>query len=112
MSEQHNRRILLADDMPAIHEDYRRILLPATATADQSWNEVFEHLDARDRLLVLKKPFDPIEVRQLASALTVKWQMTEDATLRMNSLEQAVEERTRELSDANIIVQNSPIILY
>lgn len=30
----------------------------------------------------------------------------------MNELEQAVEERTRELSDANIIVQHSPVILY
>ena len=30
----------------------------------------------------------------------------------MSTLEQAVEERTRALSDANIIVQNSPVILY
>jgi diguanylate cyclase (GGDEF)-like protein/PAS domain S-box-containing protein len=30
----------------------------------------------------------------------------------MSCLEQAVEERTKELSDANIIVQNSPTILY
>ena len=196
MSKQRNRRILLVDDMPAIHGDYRKILLsrlqesdldevesalfgtPAkasaedfvldsayqgqeglakvrealridrpyalafvdmrmppgwdgvetieqlwredprlqivicTAYADQSWVEVFERLDARDRLLILKKPFDPIEVRQLASALTMKWQMTEDAAFKLNQLEQAVEERTRELSDANIIVQNSPTILY
>jgi diguanylate cyclase (GGDEF)-like protein/PAS domain S-box-containing protein len=48
----------------------------------------------------------------LASALTAKWQMTEQAAFKMNSLEQAVEERTRELSNANIIVQNSPVILY
>jgi EAL domain-containing protein (putative c-di-GMP-specific phosphodiesterase class I) len=30
----------------------------------------------------------------------------------MNLLEQAVEERTRELTNANIIVRNSPVILY
>jgi len=30
----------------------------------------------------------------------------------MSSLEEAVEERTRELSDAYIVVQNSPVILY
>ena len=92
--------------------DLRLQIVICTAYADQSWTEVFSRLDARDRLLVLKKPFDPIEVCQLASALTVKWQMTEEAAFKMNMLEQAVEERTKELSDANIIVQNSPTILY
>ena len=65
-----------------------------------------------DRLLILKKPFDAIEIRQMASTLTVKWQMTEAAELKLDQLQQAVEERTRELADANIIVQNSPTILY
>ncbi|MDO8535077.1 MAG: response regulator, partial [Xanthobacteraceae bacterium] len=83
-----------------------------TAHSDYSWEEMTERLELGDRLLILKKPFDAIEIRQMASALTVKWQMTQDAALKMNALEQAVEERTRELSDANIIVQNSPTILY
>ncbi|WP_150804005.1 putative bifunctional diguanylate cyclase/phosphodiesterase [Pseudomonas fluorescens] len=83
-----------------------------TAYSDYSWDDIAERLDLGDRLLILKKPFDAIEIRQMASALTAKWQMTEDAALKMNLLEQAVEERTRELSDANIIVQNSPTILY
>ena len=83
-----------------------------TAYSDYSWEDIAERLELGDRLLILKKPFDAIEIRQMASALTVKWQMTEDAALKMNLLEQAVEERTRELSDANIIVQNSPTILY
>jgi diguanylate cyclase (GGDEF)-like protein/PAS domain S-box-containing protein len=83
-----------------------------TAYSDYSWENIAERLELGDRLLILKKPFDAIEIRQMASALTVKWQMTEDASLKMNLLEQAVEERTRELSDANIIVQNSPTILY
>jgi diguanylate cyclase (GGDEF)-like protein/PAS domain S-box-containing protein len=38
--------------------------------------------------------------------------MTEQAAFNMSTLETAVEERTRELSNANIIVQNSPVILY
>ncbi len=83
-----------------------------TAYSDYSWEEITEQLELGDRLLILKKPFDAIEIRQMASALTVKWQMTQDAAFKMNTLEQAVEERTRELSDANIIVQNSPTILY
>jgi len=83
-----------------------------TAYSDYSWEDIDQRLALTDRLLILKKPFDAIEIRQMASALTVKWQMTEDAAMKMNLLEQAVQERTRELSDANIIVQNSPTILY
>ncbi|APC19287.1 two-component system response regulator [Pseudomonas frederiksbergensis] len=83
-----------------------------TAYSDYSWDDIAERLELGDRLLILKKPFDAIEIRQMASTLTVKWQMTEEAAIKMTLLEQAVEERTRELSDANIIVQNSPTILY
>ncbi|WP_020681183.1 putative bifunctional diguanylate cyclase/phosphodiesterase [Marinobacterium rhizophilum] len=83
-----------------------------TAHSDYSWEQMAERLELGDRLLILKKPFDSIEIRQMASALTVKWQMTQDAAFKMSCLEQAVEERTKELSDANIIVQNSPTILY
>src|SRR6202790_25814 len=87
-------------------EDPRLQVVFCTAYSDYSWKEVLTRLDVRDRLLILKKPFDGIEVYQLASALTTKWEMTEQAAFKMSSLEQAVEERTRELSDANIIVQN------
>src|ERR1700722_16692957 len=93
-------------------EDPRLQIVLCTAYSDYSWTEVLTRLDVRDRLLILKKPFDSIEVYQFANALTTKWQMTEQAAFKMSSLEQAVEERTRELSNANIIVQNSPVILY
>jgi CheY-like chemotaxis protein len=39
-----------------------------TAHSDYSWREIIEHLGETDRLLILKKPFDEIEVRQLALA--------------------------------------------
>jgi diguanylate cyclase (GGDEF)-like protein/PAS domain S-box-containing protein len=196
MNTSQNRRVLFVDDMPSIHEDFRKILCPAvanidldadeallfgtqtaeaslrfemdsayqgtealdrvhaslgkglpyamafldmrmppgwdgvetverlwqadprlqivfcTAYSDYSWKEILQRLDVRDRLLILKKPFDPIEVYQFANALTTKWQMTEQAAFKMDRLEHAVEERTRELSNANIIVQNSPVVLY
>jgi signal transduction histidine kinase len=182
----HNRRILLVDDMPTIHEDFRKILAPhapaksaleatkaalfgdevkspatvfeldsayqgqealakvgdslradqpyamafvdmrmppgwdgaetierlwqadprlqiviCTAYSDTSWEEVLARLDARDRLLILKKPFDNIEVRQLANALTEKWALTHQAALHIDHLEEAVQERTRKLTQAN-----------
>ncbi|MDP9082925.1 MAG: EAL domain-containing protein [Pseudomonadota bacterium] len=93
-------------------EEPRLQIVLCTAYSDYSWTEVLTRLDVRDRLLILKKPFDAIEVYQFANALTTKWQMTEQAAFQMSSLEEAVEARTRELSNANIIVQNSPVILY
>jgi diguanylate cyclase (GGDEF)-like protein/PAS domain S-box-containing protein len=197
MITQQNRRVLLVDDLPAIHDDFRKVLAPAappadlaedeallfgaplpasqglvfemdsafqgaealakvraaraagtpyamafidvrmppgwdgietverlweedpelqvvlcTAYSDHSWPAVLARLNVRDRLLILKKPFDPIEVYQFASALTTKWNLSRLAAFEMDRLEQAVEERTRDLSNANIIVQNSPVILY
>jgi signal transduction histidine kinase/ActR/RegA family two-component response regulator len=50
-----------------------------------------------DRFLILKKPFDNVEVRQLAFALTGKWHLEKQARLRVDDLEQMVEERTSEL---------------
>jgi two-component system NtrC family sensor kinase len=184
MTVQQNRRVLLVDDMPAIHEDYRKSLSGGTASgldedeallfgasrransicfetdsafqgaeaidkaraaaqagrpyalafidmrmppgmdgvetierlwqedpalqvvlctaySDHSWTDVLNRLNVRDRLLILKKPFDAIEVYQLASALTAKWEMTKQALFRTSVLEEVVEERTNELKQAN-----------
>ncbi len=185
-----NRRILLIDDTPSIHEDFRKILIPAEATnpdldlfeaalfgtqappevlpfelyfaysgqqgleyiqqglvesrpfamafvdmrmpqgwdgvetieylweadprlqvvictafTDHSWSDLLARLDGRDRLLILKKPFDNIEVIQLASALTNKWEMTERALLKMTELEIRVERRTEEFKQASQALQ-------
>ncbi|MGE8413985.1 MAG: ATP-binding protein [Pseudomonas sp.] len=185
MDELTNRRILLIDDTPSIHEDFRKILSPAqaenevlddlesrlfgdpgkthqqafeldsayggqegldklcraleqqrpyalafvdmrmpqgwdgaqtieqlwqhdqrlqvvvcTAYSDYSWEELLERLQGYDRLLILKKPFDNIEVQQLASTLTSKWEMTARAQLQMDHLEHLVEQRTTDLEQA------------
>ncbi|MFJ2363128.1 ATP-binding protein [Pseudomonas sp. NPDC087697] len=182
MSESSNRRILLIDDTPSIHDDFRKILTPAppqhgeldemesalfgtevkatstryeldsayagqeglgkltqslqdnrpyalafvdmrmpqgwdgaetiehlwqtdprlqvvvcTAYSDYSWDELLNRLQAHDRLLILKKPFDNIEVQQMANTLTSKWDMTERATVQMHHLEHLVVQRTAEL---------------
>ncbi len=44
-----------------------------TAYSDHSWDQILSRLGRSDRLLILKKPFDNVEVQQLASALTEKW---------------------------------------
>jgi signal transduction histidine kinase len=44
-----------------------------TAFSDYSWDQMLAKLGRSDRLLLLKKPFDTVEVQQLACALTEKW---------------------------------------
>jgi two-component system NtrC family sensor kinase len=174
MNKPQNRRILLIDDMPAIHEDFCKILAPRPATSaldgfetalfgqpeapgsdgytldsayqghegvamaeaalqagwpyamafvdmrmppgwdgvetierlwcidpqvqvvictaysDHAWEDVLTRLDVQDRLLILKKPFDMIEVSQLARMLTAKWALARQASSQMKHMEEAV----------------------
>ncbi|MFC3940337.1 hybrid sensor histidine kinase/response regulator [Pseudomonas gingeri NCPPB 3146 = LMG 5327] len=192
MTTHSNRRILLVDDTPSIHDDFRKILMPAadespdldlmeaalfghevkadsrqpfeldsayggqeglakveyalaherpyalafvdmrmpqgwdgaetiehlwkvdpnlqvvvcTAYTDYSWEELLERLHGHDRLLILKKPFDNIEVQQLANTLTNKWEMTQRANLQMHTLEDLVEQRTLALRQASQALQH------
>src|ERR1035441_8791863 len=53
-----------------------------TAYSDYSWTDIEKGLGISDNLVILKKPFDPIEVTQLAHALTSKWLSTGHARLR------------------------------
>lgn len=63
-----------------------------SAYSDYSWGDITARLGQTHRLLILKKPADPIEVRQMACALTEKWNF-ERALLRS-------EAETRWLLDA------------
>jgi two-component system, NtrC family, sensor kinase len=76
-----------------------------TAYSDYSWEDMRAQLGRTDRLVILKKPFDNVEVLQLADALTEKWRVTQQAALKTSALEQAVEERTREIRTANHALQ-------
>jgi diguanylate cyclase (GGDEF)-like protein len=70
-----------------------------TAYSDYSWEQIVQKLGATDRLLILKKPFDDAEVCQLASAMTEKWLVTQQARIKMGEMESLVELRTAELRD-------------
>lgn len=71
-----------------------------TAYSDRSWSEIQAALTARDRWLVLKKPFDKVEVLQLAQALTDKWHLTRLSRLQLATLEEHVSIRTDQLRQA------------
>src|SRR5213595_2252147 len=187
-SQSHNHRILIIDDNPSIHEDFRKILGPAdtklaeeldateasifgdhagassarnfqidsafqgeeglekvraacaggapyavafvdvrmppgwdgietisriwkefpdlqivicTAYSDYSWDEIAKSIGNTDKMLVLKKPFDNVEVLQMAHALSKKWQLTRMAREQMEELDALVNQRTAELRAAN-----------
>lgn len=68
-----------------------------TAYSDYTWEQTVEQLGQRDNLLILKKPFDNISVRQLAVALTKKWQLLQESKLYTSSLEERINERTLSL---------------
>jgi putative two-component system response regulator len=71
-----------------------------TAYSDYSWTEMIAELGETDCLLILKKPFDNIEVRQLASALVAKWNLAEKANSTVQDLRQTVEQQTRAIRSA------------
>jgi CheY-like chemotaxis protein len=78
--------------------DHEIEIVLCTAYSDFSWEEIAGRLAHPERLLILRKPFDPLEVRQLAYGLTSKWFLRRQAACRMQDLEIMVEERMRELA--------------
>jgi diguanylate cyclase (GGDEF)-like protein len=72
-----------------------------SAHSDYDWMDVVERLGHSDKLLILKKPFEPIEVLQCASALSRKWQHERALRAHVESLEQVIATRTEHLEAAN-----------
>jgi two-component system, cell cycle sensor histidine kinase and response regulator CckA len=70
-----------------------------TAYSDYSWAEMLKAVGHSDRLVVLKKPFDTVEVLQLAHALSEKWRLQQLTRTKMDTLESVVAQRTRHLED-------------
>ena len=68
-----------------------------TAYSDYSWDEMTRRLGQTDNLLILKKPFETVEVLQMAHALSQKWVLGRQAKLRLDDLDRMVRQRTAEL---------------
>jgi predicted signal transduction protein with EAL and GGDEF domain len=72
-----------------------------SAYSDHSWEEMTSAFGTTDRVLILKKPFDTVEVRQLAHALQRRWELARLAALRVEDLTAVIDAQTRELKAAN-----------
>jgi diguanylate cyclase (GGDEF)-like protein len=72
-----------------------------SAHAGYDWTELVVRLGHADKLLVVKKPFEAIEVLQCANALTRKWQNEWVVRRQVETLEKVVTDRTEGLEAAN-----------
>lgn len=79
--------------------DPRMQMVICTAYADYSQEDLIRKLGQTDKLLVLKKPFDSIEVTQLARTLTEKWYLARQAALKLEQMELLVSQRTQKILD-------------
>lgn len=84
-------------------------LVICTAYSDYSSEDIARRLGASDRLVILKKPFDVMEVAQLASALTEKWSALQAARARLRELEAANEELRRALGQRPATAASTPL---
>ncbi len=57
-----------------------------TAYTDYSWQDLCNIFGRTDNLLILKKPFDNMEVLQMAHALTRKWELAREVKGRLHQL--------------------------
>ncbi len=80
--------------------DPRLQIVICTAYSDYSQLEIVKRLGRSDNLLILKKPFDPEEVVQMACALVTKREMTRIAQMTLQQMENLVAERTEALARA------------
>lgn len=78
-----------------------------TAFIDFSAADIMRRLSRTDQLLLLKKPFDDMEVRLLAFALAEKWRLAHEAQSYFKNLEGQIKTRTRELEQSISLIQAS-----
>lgn len=82
-------------------EDPELQVVICTAFSDHAWEDVIQRLNKNDQLLILRKPFDNIEVWQMANSLTRRWAEARQAKSQLDLLAKWAEERAEETIKAN-----------
>lgn len=77
-------------------EDPELQVVICTAFSDHAWEDVINRLNKNDKLLILRKPFDNIEVWQLANSLTKRWSEARQAKSQLDLLAKWAEERAED----------------
>jgi diguanylate cyclase (GGDEF)-like protein len=94
----------------AIDPDIQMVI--CTAFTDRSWEEITASLGDTDQLLILRKPFERIEVLQLACALMEKWHLLRARENQLAQLEYSVTQRTEHLQRALREREQLELLLY
>lgn len=71
-----------------------------TAYADYSWEEIAGILGTSDGLVILKKPFEVSELRQLVESMTQRWNRNEETRLRLLTLRRQSEQGAKALEES------------
>ena len=84
-----------------LREDPDVGIVICSAYSDHSWEEMTAAFGKTDRVLILKKPFDTVEVRQLAHALQRRWELAQLAAVKVQDMAALIDAQTAELRAAN-----------
>ncbi len=77
--------------------DPRLEVVLCTAYSDHSLDDITRALGGTEHLLILKKPFDSVEILQMTRTLCAKWQLARQAEGRLSELSAKVQARTHAL---------------
>ncbi|CAM2011157.1 response regulator transcription factor [Acanthopleuribacter pedis] len=90
------------DGIRTVDQIWRRFpfteVVIVTAYSDYTWDEMVQKLGVNDKLLFIKKPFDSLEVKQLALNLTTKWNTAYRAQRHVEQLQNDVHRRVEALT--------------
>ena len=67
-----------------------------TAYSDYSWEEIYERLGPSDSFFVLKKPFEIVEIQQIAHTLVERWNQRRS----MQRIREELSDKVKELQEA------------
>jgi len=80
--------------------DPRILIVFCTAYSDYSWTEMTTSLQRSDQFVILKKPFDNLELMQLVIALSKKWELEQNANVGIESLNQTIRRQKKSVGQA------------
>lgn len=66
--------------------DPNLLVVICSAYSDYAWEDIVRELGHTDRFLILRKPFEPMEVRQCAAALSERWMITKQMNVLWNAV--------------------------